>query len=434
MINACALRALLVISVSASSLLADDSACRPLIPPGGAFKITLQSGKSTTFSSAKDWFCSDDFLSSAKENGTNIGVTIPLVDVPIGGSFDYKNQESLQQRKQFCSAASRNFSAEQQTLLLVKEGDPVLANAYVKCVGSQAQRQFLHVDADQNSDSTFQLTIDSAPFPGTNPLIIDVKPAVNAKALLDDDFVPNHSIPFDSTGAKLRGLYSFDGVGNQAVVLIRTTIGTKAVTVSKCKQGPAGTYILSGRQLSTADKSAGTRNFTIGWRQAGCHAHCCPGCGDWLDADLTVDAPLKIVSAKFEGCDGNGCVFDDAQPPVRVNDQTWHVRFKSRSEAVTGRYSAVLVQPSAEYNDVVISQGNLAWGSIFSVQVDDSLQPILTVSSPAYGECKLTSAGLSSSTFPNWLTAVGAPQTVDAHTRIFTLRVVDPNCKATSVQ
>ena len=238
---------------------ANDDPCTQLIPKQGAFQIKLSDNSMQSFNSSREWFCSDQFVKYAQDSGTSAGLTVPIDGVPIGASFDTKNTANMAARQSFCSNNTKAFSNEQRDFLFIKQGDPTIVQGFVACEQGRKAQQFLHVTANQDTSDTFQVNIDSAPFPGDSPLLVEVRPVLHAVPLLANSFQPGSKIPFEATGASaLSGTYQFESGAEDAIVLVRTTIGDKTAVVRKCKQGKSGTWAVNSNQEQDTKVADGT--------------------------------------------------------------------------------------------------------------------------------------------------------------------------------
>lgn len=399
------------------------AACAPLLA-GGAFKITKQDGSTKTFTSSKDWFCSDQFTEVSKSGGRNGGITVPIDDIPVGATYDENNAMHTAARTKFCSDATKKFSESQNSFLLKKEGDPVLVNGYLKCI-ERLRGDFLQIDVPASRAKTFRVSIESLAFPGDNPLIVDVTPVVNAEIVTAPK--AGDKIPFINSGLPaLKAVLKFQGSGN-ADVKVKTTIGDALVTAKQCPAGEGGQWHVEGdvehktqgipRQISQA--------FAV--PQAGCHPKCHPGEGDNYPFTLSAPAGYKFVSTRHD-CNDGACVFEEYPAETQPNESSYSVTIKSRSAAVTLVLSGTIVQETTNtVREMIGPQQKLRYGQMLFVSMPSKGAPVAIFNSTDYGTAALTSASLQGNALPNWLRLSGAPQ-ANGDATIYNVLFDAPDC------
>lgn len=425
MLKTVVMATILALCTNAVVFAVDTDPCLALIPKQGAFQLKLSANNIKTFNSSKEWFCSDDFLQYAKQSGLNSGLTVPIEGVPVAGHFDTSNAAQMASRQSFCSDEAKQFSQAQNSFLFIKQGDPTLVNGFVSCEGGHKQ-PFLHVEATQKGQDLFEIDVDSAPFPADNPLIVEVRPVLNAVPLVVDSFVPGTKVPFDGTGATaLSGTYSFAAGSTEAAVAVRTTIGEKTAIVYKCKQGNAGKWKSTSIQNNVAETPDGI--FTQSWNypQASCHPHCCPGCGDWVTY-YAQSTDGDLLRNPRSSCDGGGCPFDHTDV-IPLTSERIQLNFKTRSLGGRLTLTADKIKIVKSSQRVTSQQGELAYGKPFSVTLNSNKGDLLSIQS-SEGTQDLTPQTLQAGGLPAWLISVADPQQTAPDQFIYTLKVVDTSC------
>jgi hypothetical protein len=403
---------------------ADEDSCLALIPKTGAFAIQLSSNSSKSFDSSKAWFCSDDFVSSASQSKSSGGISIPIDGIPVGASFDTGSNSDMAARQSFCSDNSKQFSKEQNNFLFIKQGDPTIVNAFVNCEGLRT-KNYLHVVGTQKTDATFEVDVDSKPYPGESPLIVEVDPVLNAKPLVVTSFQPGSKIPFEGIGAgPVTGTYAFDG--SEAIVLVRTTIGDQTVDLKRCGRGNAGTWDVTDSVEHDTETPDGKFTWSQDVPQPGCHPHCNPDQGDWHY--YTVQSPdSDILRNPTVACSAGGCQFDEFHADL-ITSQTIKVSARSRSAAAHIIVTADKIRLDKSLVHEKSAQGNLVYANPFSFTLLTEPPSVLGVHS-AEGDLQFTADTIRTGTLPKWLVSVGLPQQLSDHSFIYTLQILDGTCQ-----
>jgi hypothetical protein len=403
---------------------ADGDSCLALIPKTGAFSIQLSTNSSKSFDSSKAWFCSDDFVSYATQAKSSGGISVPIDGVPVSGSFDTANANNMAARQSFCSDNSKQFSKEQNDFLFIKQGDPTIVNAFVSCEGLRT-KDFLHVTGVQKTDATFEVDIDSKPYPGERPLIVEVNPVLNAKPLVVTSFQPGSKIPFEGAGAgAITGTYAFDGT--EAIVLVRTTIGDQTVDLKRCAKGNAGTWEVTDNVEHNTETQDGKFTWSQDVPQASCHPHCHPDQGDWHYYNAQ-SPDSDILRNPTVSCSAGGCAFDEFHVDL-MTSQTLKVSARSRSAAAHIIVTADKVRLDKSIVPQKSAQGSLVYGNPFSFTLSTEPASILSIHS-AEGDLQFTADTIRGGALPKWLIPVGIPQRLNDHSYIYTLQILDGTCQ-----
>ncbi|HWS97892.1 MAG TPA: hypothetical protein VN620_15615, partial [Candidatus Methylomirabilis sp.] len=109
----------------------------------------------------------------AEEHQASGGLSIPTDSGVVSGNFDSHNQQQVQQRSQFCSDSSKQFSQSSNEFLFVKEGDPTLVNGFNDCLKNH-RVQFLTTSGKLETSNVFSVSVGAQFYPGPEPRIISV--------------------------------------------------------------------------------------------------------------------------------------------------------------------------------------------------------------------------------------------------------------------
>jgi hypothetical protein len=411
----------------ATHLIAQQNACSPLIPPGGAFRVILTDGSDHTFRSAKEWFCSDDFVQYANSNKDSGGIVVPIEGIPIGGSFDTSNQSDMTSRQQFCGDSSKQFTNDEENFLLERQGDPTLVNGYLQCIKPYYQQQdLLQTSVESHTSGLFEVKIASKAYPDAQPLITEVKPIAGATAVETSAFASGNAIPLEGQGkGPLIGTYEFSGSSSEGVVLVRTTIGDKVVTAAQCPSGSAGTWKVAKDVPHPVVKNVGVFSQIFSVPQARCHPHC--GSGDTITQ--TFSAPGKILRNIKVNCGaGVGRPECPLNPSsfTQTDDSTVVVTIVSRTVSLPYSVTADEFEQQNAVSRDTVEQGNITYRHPFSITIPNDGNPQLMITGDQ-GDVAINPQTLVAGSPFDWLQINGTPQVIGASTT-YTMTVVAPSC------
>jgi len=413
----------------ATSASAQSDPCVSLLS-GGAFKYKLADNSTHTYNNAKDWFCSTDFSTYARDRKTSAGadIVIPGIDLPVGGNYDSSDASSEQKRQTFCKDSNKTFTKDQEQFLINREGDPVIVKGFIACEDNRNKaKAFLQTSVNSHSSGIFDIGVISQGYPGGHPLIVEVKPVTNADAVLAPDFTAGTEIPQTGSGnSPLVGTYAFANNAQQAAVLVRTTIGTSIVTAKRCLTGKAGTYTVrqDTPHTSTVRIADYTSDFSV--PQAGCHPKC--GAGDPISLVRTVPIDVVLKNPRVV------CAPDGGRPECPLNpmsvslvdDHTLGVGGRTRTVALPYRiYAEQYTQKTTTTRDEVFS-ADIQYFQPFSVSIPNSGGGDFVVKS-AFGNITVDKQSLDSGGTVNWLSLQGSPQ-IGSKESTYTLIAKPPDC------
>jgi hypothetical protein len=159
----------LLVNTYASFAVADD-ACT-IIAKQGLYDTHVTKSSTQTFSQFKSTFCSWYGSYRESHSGGSAGVTIPIVDIPIGfsGSMTFGEADSMYGG--LCSSTASSNSDQTVWSDVTHYIDPTAATAFSDCV--KATRGGLAVDPNVNDDETlYTISVVYHPPDGANPTTI----------------------------------------------------------------------------------------------------------------------------------------------------------------------------------------------------------------------------------------------------------------------
>jgi hypothetical protein len=413
----------------ASCAYSQTDSCTALLA-GGAFKTTTSDGTLHTYNNAKDWFCSSDFssYSSQKKTSASGSIIIPGIDLPVGASYDESSAEDQQKRQQFCSDTSRTFSKDEEQFIATREGDKTIVDGFVQCEdGLNNKAGYLRPSIMSHSSGVFELDLTSQGYPGGHPLVTEVRPVSGAEVVLADDFTAGTVIPAAGTGVgPLVGTYSFKGPAQQAVVLVRTTIGSKVLTAKRCPNGMAGSYVVRQDVQHTNPVRMVDYRYDFALTQSSCHPHC--GGGDPKDFPLTVGLDVTLRNPKIYCAPDGGrpeCPLDPISV-IQVDGQTLQVHVVSRTVGLPFRVVAEQWSNQTTSTRTPVSSAvNIQYFQPFSVSIPSSGGDIQV--NGTYGSLVLDRTSLASGSPAQWLEVQGSPVQGGSSTT-YTLMAKPPGC------
>jgi hypothetical protein len=418
-----------LLSLCASCAQSQTDSCTALLA-GGAFKSTSSDGSVHTYNNAKDWFCSADFSTYSSQQNTNASasIIIPGIDLPVGGSYSNSDAVAQQKRQQFCSDTSRTFSKDEEQFIATREGDKTIVNGFVQCEDNyNNQKGYLRPSIVSHSSGVFEVDITSQGYPGGHPLITEIRPVTGADIVLADDFTPGTPIPTSGTGVgPLVGTYSFKGTAQQAVVVVRTTIGSKVLTAKRCPDGMAGSYVVRQDVQHTNPVRMADYRYDFAVTQASCHPHC--GGGDPKDFPLTVGLDVTLRNPKIY-CAPDGGRAECPLDPISValtDDHTLQVHVVSRTLGLPFRVVAEQwSNQSTSTRTPVSNPVDIKYFQPFTVSIPNSGGDVLV--NGTYGSLVLDRTSLASGSPAQWLEVQGSP--VQGGSSItYTLMAKPPGC------
>jgi hypothetical protein len=416
--------------LGASFAQSQTDSCTALLA-GGAFKTTSSDGTVHTYNSAKDWFCSSDFstYSSQKKTSASGSVIIPGIDLPVGASYDDSDVQDQQKRQQFCSDSSKTFSKDEEQFIVTREGDKTIVDGFVQCEDSyNNSKGYLRPSIVSHSSGIFEIDITSQGYPGAHPFITEVRPVTGADTVLADDFTAGTMIPATGTGVgPLVGTYSFKETAQQAVVLVRTTIGSRVLTAKRCPNGLAGSYVVRQDVQHTTPIRMADYRYDFAVTQSSCHPHC--GGGDPKDFPLSVGLDVTLRNPKIYCAPDGGraeCPLDPMSVD-QVDGQTLQVHVVSRTVGLPFR--VVAEQWSNQTTSIrtpISTAVNIQYFQPFSVSVPSDGSGDILVNG-TYGSLVLDRTSLGSGDPAAWLVLQGSPITGGTSTT-YTLMAKPPGC------
>lgn len=419
---------LAAILLAGPSISAQSNVCDKLIPPTGAFKTISKVGSTQVFDSAKAWFCSDSFLSTASSSKDSGGIVVPIDGIPIGANFDFNNKNDLTARQKFCSASQRDFSLDQKDFLYIHEGDPTLVAGFVACIKTIATTAgLLQVDTESHASGTFDIKIGCKGYPGGPPTIRGVDIESGATGLLLKQFKPGTPIPFVTDGkTPIIGSFAFQSNVDEAIILVRTSIGDQTIVADRCPSGAAGTWRLIKDVPHATVVPAPQFSTTFEVPQAGCQPNC--GGGDQISHQFSAPAGETFANPRIT-CEAGRpeCPLDPMSVRL-LDDHTLEADVITRTLGLAFTVTADTFTTQNITSRDVILNGSISYGSSFSVTVPSDGNPTLEINS-SLGNPIYTAADLAAGTLAPWIQLNPSSNTPNGV--IYTMTVSAPSCATT---
>lgn len=414
-------------SMCSSLCLAQANVCEKLIPPQGAFRTVAQNGSVQVFDSAKSWFCSSSFLSYSSSQEDKGGIVVPIDGIPLGANFDANNKKDLQERNDFCGASQHDFTSDQKTFLYIHEGDPTLVKGFVDCIKNTATTGgLIQVETESHASGTFDIKIGSKGYPGRPPRVVSVQVESGATGLLVKQFAKGTPIPFTTDGkSPLVGSYAFQPKSSEAIILVRTSIGDQTVVADRCPSGAAGTWKLLKDVAHPTIVPAPEFQQSFDIPQAGCHPHCKPNQGDQRGFSFTAPAGETLANPRIQCENGRPeCPLDSSSARLADN-RTLQANVVSRTVGLRFTVMADAFTTQNVLSRDIVQQGDITYGSEFSVGVPNDGNPTLQINGPL-GNPIYTPADLAGANLAPWLHLEDPSPITDG--TIYTLTVSAPSC------
>jgi hypothetical protein len=413
------------ILLAAPAVTAQSNVCDKLIPPTGAFRTVSQGGSTQVFDSAKAWFCSDSFLTSASSGKTSGGIVVPIDGIPLGANFDTNNKKDLTARQNFCGSNQRDFSSDQNDFLYIHEGDPTLVAGFVACIKTIATTQgLLQVDTESHASGTFDIKIGCKGYPGGPPTIRGVDIESGATGLLLTQFKPGTRIPFVTDGkTPIVGSFAFQPNAPEAIILVRTSIGDQTIVADRCPSGAAGTWRLIKDVPHATVVPAPQFSTSFEVPQAGCQPNC--GGGDQISHQFSAPAGETFANPRITCEAGRPECPLDPESVRLLDDHTLEADVVTRTLGLLFTVTAdTYTTQNITSRDVVLN-GAISYGSSFSVTVPNDGNPTLEINT-SLGNPIYTTADLAGGKLAPWIQL--DPPSNTPNGTIFTMTVSAPSC------
>ena len=381
--------------------------CLATIAQGGLFKTVKETTGQHTYSSVKDWFCSQDFLNSAQSSTTSVGIQTPWG----GGTFNASDQSQLAQRQTFCQDNTKNFDDQEQSYLVLKEGDHVIAQDLQTCiVNATISAPYLSPVVNPYPDGTFDLLLSARAYPGKNPLVVSQTVLGGATPVDVSEIYAGARIPFQSSGtAPITATYKFEAGMPMARVKVTTSIGSATVVAVQCPAGKIGSWEVDQDAHQTVQTPLAPFSDSRGVPAASCNPHCHLGQGDPIPFDFTVPSDI-ILSSVTAHLNGGGAVFDGTtvtQPhPYQI-----HVIVESRSNPTTVVVNANQTKVSTQTIRQKVDSGDIIAGHVFTLALPNGSNATAVIKDTSGTATMLTAAELQAdNSIPDWLKLTSVPQ------------------------
>jgi hypothetical protein len=327
-----------------------------------------------------------------------------------GGTFNSNDSSQIDQRNKFCQDTSSDFENQQQSYLVLKEGDPVIAQSLQSClsISSGASSTFLSPVVHPYPDGTFDILLSARSYPGANPLVVSEILLGGASAVDISEIHPGASIPFAGSGtAPLTATYKFAADTPMARVKIMTSIGSSTVIATRCPTGKMGSWQTYEDIQQTVQVPMAPLSESRTVPQASCHPHC--GAGDFPPYDFTVSSDV-VLSSPNAHLEGGGSVFDSLVMTQPHPNQI-HVVVNTRSTPTTLVVTANQTKTTTQTVRQKTDGGDILAGHAFSVRLRDGANAALVVEDSSGTAMTLTSSQLQAdNAIPNWLKLTAVPQ------------------------
>jgi hypothetical protein len=379
--------------------------CLATIAKGGLFKTVVQDVNSHSYSSVKSWFCSQDFMNAAQNHSTSAAVQTPWG----GGTFNSDDASQLTQRNQFCQSTSSDFDNQQSSYLVLKEGDPVIAQTMQACLAAAPGAvPYLTPVVNPYPDGTFDILLNSRAYPGNNPLIVSQTILGGATSVDIAEMHAGASIPFQGSGTtSITGTYKFDNGSPMARVKVMTSIGSVTVIAARCPTGKIGTWEIDEDVQQSVQTPMAPFSDSRPVPQAGCHPRC--GAGDFPAYDFTVPNDVVLSSATAHLA-GGGSVFDSLVL-TQAHPFQIHIVVNTRSSPTTLVLNASQIKVSTQTIRQKIDAGDISAGHAFTVKLNDGTNAAVVVKDSSETAITLTAVQLQAdNSIPSWLKLTSVPQ------------------------
>ncbi len=371
----------------------------------GLFKTVTSAAGSHSYKSAKEWFCSDDFLAESQNSSTAASVETPWG----AGAYNANDSSQVAQRQHFCQNTASDFDTEEQSYLTLKEGDPVIAQDLQVCLAAAAGRTpYLISAVNPYPDGTFDILVSVRGYPGNNPLVVSQGILGGASPADVSELHAGATIPFQGSGtAPITATYKFDAGSPMARVKVVTSIGSITIPAVRCPIGKIGTWETDEDSQQSVQVPMPQFSDSRNVPQASCHPHC--GAGDFIPYDFAVSSDIVLSSANAKLV-GGGAVFDSnvlTQPhPFQL-----HVVVNTRSTATTLVVTANQTRNTTQTVRQKVDSGDITAGHAFTVKLDDGTNGSVVIKDSAGTAISLTAAELQAdSSLPSWLKLASTQQ------------------------
>jgi hypothetical protein len=355
-----------MMSVWTSPAAAQSNACAALIPEKGAYQLTVSSGDRKSYSSAKDMYCSSDWISSSQSSGWSFDVDVTGKGSAGAGA---SNSANFNSRASFCSDSSRDFTESDKVALYRLQGDRVLANAFVQCMALLRPTGVLSATGSSLGDD---VTLTVTPNLSQNAVervtaVVVVSGATSKEGIAI------------TPGTPLVGRHSVVGgytlTAPRATFIVKTTTGDLPVTVTRCRTGTAaGTFEIRATTFADNLTPAGRFVKDVPFGPAGCHPHCkmnappAPDSGDMI-LQMHAGPPNVVLRNLTFQCVGAGCPFADSWDVRLVDDRQIKLAFRNRSAPIMVHLEADQLSPGKTGSEKLLGNGAITYGEPFSVAV-----------------------------------------------------------------
>jgi hypothetical protein len=379
--------------------------CLATIAKGGLFKTVVEKTESHKYSSAKEWFCSQDFLAAAQSSSTAANVQTPWGS----GSYNANDASQVSQRNQFCQNSTSDFDSQQKSYLTLQVGDEVVARELQTCMGgSSPSMPYLTPVVNPYPDGTFDILLSVRAYPGGNPLVVSQNILGGATVADVTELHPGATIPFQGSGpTPITGTYKFDAASPMARVKVMTSIGSVTVIARRCPTGKIGAWETDQDVQQTVQVPMPPYSDSRGVPRAGCDPHC--GTGDFIPYDFIVANDIVLGSPTAHLASG-GAVFDSlvlTQPhPFQL-----HIVVNTRSGATTLVVNATQTKVTTQTVRQRVDGGDIVAGHAFTLKLDDGTNASAVIKDSAGTVLTLSAAQMQADNgLPSWLKLSSVPQ------------------------